>query len=161
MATASPWRPTVDDDVEPRRAAVTLSERIAQRVRMLRRQHGMNREQLASACQQLGGPASLSAAAITNIETGRPTKDGGRRRAVTVDELGLFAAVFSVTPADLLSPDTCGSCGGAPPRGFTCNECGISQPRRDASRATPATALALSGDDHQHRPGYRDEWRPE
>lgn len=107
------------------------SDRVAQLVRMLRQQHGINRDQLAAACREAGSQR-MSAATITNIETGRPSKDGVRRRAVTVDELVVFAAVFSVAPADLLT-DPCGVCHGAPPPGFTCNPCGTT------ASATPAT----------------------
>lgn len=98
-----------------------ISERVARAVQTLRRQRGMNRDELAAACQRLGAP-KMTAASITNIETGRP-QAGARRRAVTVDELTVFAEVFSLEPADLLN-DPCTVCHGAPPPGFICKNCG-------------------------------------
>jgi transcriptional regulator with XRE-family HTH domain len=49
--------------------------------------------------------------------------DAGERR-VDVDDLVALAAVFGLTPRELLEPpEDCGTCHGAPPRGFMCMEC--------------------------------------
>lgn len=49
------------------------------------------------------GADQLTANVIENIEHGR-RKDGRRRRTITVDELLIFAYVFSVAPVHLLVP---------------------------------------------------------
>jgi hypothetical protein len=49
--------------------------------------------------------------------------EAGERR-VEVDELVALAAIFGVTPMDLLEPPAeCENCHGAPPKGFICIEC--------------------------------------
>ncbi|WP_262015642.1 helix-turn-helix domain-containing protein [Micromonospora sp. Mcm103] len=85
-------------------AAWPLSEVAAQQINRLRRSAGLTREQLAAACQAVGGPESLSASAIANIETGRPDKTGRRRRDLTVEELVIFARALGVPPLLLLFP---------------------------------------------------------
>ena len=79
-----------------------LSDEVAEEVSRLRRAAGLNRDQLADRCADLGLP--LSAAAIANIETGRRGKDGERRREVTVDELVVLARALQVTPLELVMP---------------------------------------------------------
>lgn len=71
------------------------------------------------------GHPEITAAALANIETGRPGVDGARRRDVTVDELAVFALALGIAEPWLLAtvPD-CTACQGAPPDGFTCNACG-------------------------------------
>jgi len=63
--------------------------------------------------------------------TGRPIPVLGLRRIesgtrrVDADDLVALAAVFGTTPALLLEePAGCGTCHGAPPPGFACNDCG-------------------------------------
>jgi transcriptional regulator with XRE-family HTH domain len=49
--------------------------------------------------------------------------DTGKRR-VDVDDLVALAAVFGLTPAELLEPPAdCETCHGSPPVGFMCLEC--------------------------------------
>jgi transcriptional regulator with XRE-family HTH domain len=49
--------------------------------------------------------------------------DSGERR-VDVDDLVALAAVFDLSPQQLLEPPAdCGTCHGAPPPGFLCLEC--------------------------------------
>jgi transcriptional regulator with XRE-family HTH domain len=82
-----------------------LSEIAAQQINRLRKRAGMNREQLAERCRELGAPDNLTAAAIANIETGRPNPDTGRRRRdITVDELAIFGRALDVPPLLLLFP---------------------------------------------------------
>ncbi|MBP2370696.1 helix-turn-helix domain-containing protein [Pseudonocardia parietis] len=90
------------DDVT---AAWPLSEITAAQINRLRRRAGMSRDQLAARCRDLGAPEQMTAAAIANIETGRrnPTT-GRRRRDVTIDELGIFAAALGVPPVLLAIP---------------------------------------------------------
>lgn len=85
-------------------AAWPLSEVAAQQINRLRRAAGLTREQLAAACQAAGGPESLSASAIANIETGRPDATGRRRRDLTVEELVIFGRALGVPPLLLLFP---------------------------------------------------------
>jgi hypothetical protein len=80
-----------------------LSDVVADQVRAHRTRLGLNREQLAEECAQLGAP-ELTYAAITNIETGRRDKDGKRRREVTVDELMTFGYALGVPPLLLALP---------------------------------------------------------
>lgn len=85
-------------------AAWPLSAAAAEQINRIRKRAGLNREQLAEKCQGWGAPASLSAAAIANIETGRPGPDGQRRRDLTVEELVILAAALGVPPILLLVP---------------------------------------------------------
>lgn len=80
-----------------------LSDVVANQVRAHRTRLGLNREQLAEECAQLGAP-ELTYAALTNIETGRRDKDGKRRREVTVDELMTFGYALGVPPLLLMLP---------------------------------------------------------
>jgi transcriptional regulator with XRE-family HTH domain len=66
-----------------------LSDKVADRIRFFRRDAGWNREQLADECAALGMP-ELTAAVLTNIESGRRT-DGARRRMITIDELAVIS----------------------------------------------------------------------
>lgn len=95
-----------------------LSDLAATRIRQLRAARGLNRDALA----KLVGHG-MTAAAITNIETGRRSPDGARRRELTIDELSWFAAALGLRSDELLS-DTCARCAGAPPAGFACLGCG-------------------------------------
>ncbi|NUW33426.1 helix-turn-helix transcriptional regulator [Nonomuraea sp. SMC257] len=80
-----------------------LSDVVASRVRTYRERKGLTREELAARCSKLHLP--LTAAAITNIETGRRNAEtGARRRDVTVDELVVLAKALGVPPILLLYP---------------------------------------------------------
>ncbi|OLT24371.1 hypothetical protein BJF79_13595 [Actinomadura sp. CNU-125] len=70
---------------------------------------------------------------LVNIETGRP-RNGLRRRAITIDELAYLAKALNVSENRLLHEQTCAACGGSPPKGFTCNACGFSQPDEEGAR---------------------------
>lgn len=77
------------------------SETIAQQVRKRRQLLGWTRDQLAEQCAKAGVP-ELTTAALTNIETGRPDREGKRRRQVTAEELFVLAYVLRFNPVDLL-----------------------------------------------------------
>ncbi|GAB2836354.1 hypothetical protein GCM10027176_45870 [Actinoallomurus bryophytorum] len=79
-----------------------VSEIVAVRVKEVRNKRGMKARDLATRCAELGMP-HLSAATLSNIETGRP-KDGQRTRDVTVDELVVLALALNVAPVHLLVP---------------------------------------------------------
>lgn len=81
----------------------TPSAVIAKQIRIRRRQLGLNREQLASECAAAGVPG-LTAAALTNIETGRPDASGKRRREVSAEELLVLSYALRVHPVDLVVP---------------------------------------------------------
>lgn len=92
----------------------------------MRRAAGLTREQTADRVHQVGGPKTVTAAAMSNIESGRLGRDGRWTRSITVDELVAFAAVFEIPPVSLLDAPGCDTCADAAPRGFTCNTCGRS-----------------------------------
>lgn len=79
-----------------------LSDVVGEQIAHWRRERGINRETLAERCKDLGLP-KMSPSVITNIESGRRVK-GSPRRAVTVDELMVFAAALNVPPVMLLAP---------------------------------------------------------
>ncbi|MEV6820186.1 helix-turn-helix transcriptional regulator [Nocardiopsis dassonvillei] len=81
----------------------TVSDIVAQRVRQLRKSQGMKATDLAEKCRELGMP-HLTAATISNIETGRRDKDGRRRRNIDVDELLVLAHALNVAPVHLMVP---------------------------------------------------------
>jgi transcriptional regulator with XRE-family HTH domain len=81
----------------------TLSDVVAEQIRKRRDALGLTREDLAKRCADLG-VSELSYGAITNIETGRKTKDGTRRRLVAVDELAALARALRVPPVLLVFP---------------------------------------------------------
>jgi transcriptional regulator with XRE-family HTH domain len=110
----------------PRSADLHTSAIVADRIAYARRQRGWNRDQLAKECAAAGAP-DITAPAITNIETGRRV-DGRRRRAVTIDELVVFAQLFGVALDWFLSAPTCPACEGCPPAGYTCNQCQSTTP---------------------------------
>jgi transcriptional regulator with XRE-family HTH domain len=86
------------------RAGWPLSEIAAQQINRLRKQAGLNREQIAERCREVGAPTTLTAAAVANIETGRPDETGRRRRDVTAEEIVFFARALGVPPLVLLFP---------------------------------------------------------
>jgi transcriptional regulator with XRE-family HTH domain len=57
-------------------------------------------------------------------------EQGSRR--IDVDDLFAIATALAVSPLSLLmvedKPD-CGDCFDLPPRGFTCNSCGLTRPK--------------------------------
>lgn len=81
----------------------TASDAVADRVRKVRLKQGLKATDLAQRCLELGVP-HLTAATISNIETGRRDDDGRRRRTVSVDELFALAAALNVAPVHLLIP---------------------------------------------------------
>lgn len=87
---------------------------VATNIRRLRRSRGLTLKELAALIAAEGRTASLSA--ISKTECGQ--------RRMDVDDLVAYARVLNVAPADLLTVFSCTACGGAPPKGFTCNTCG-------------------------------------
>ncbi|MFE7837344.1 helix-turn-helix domain-containing protein [Streptomyces sp. NPDC057474] len=80
----------------------SVSDVVGQRIVEVRKKRGLTAQQLAQRCEELGLP-HLSAATISNIETGR-RKSGQRTRNVTVDELLTLAVALGVAPVHLLVP---------------------------------------------------------
>lgn len=78
------------------------------RVRELRQDRGWT-------LRHTGDLVSLSWATVCKIEQGAGTTLGSADR---------ISAAFGMSLAVMLAPDSCGHCHGAPPRGFTCQECG-------------------------------------
>ncbi|MGW1277949.1 helix-turn-helix transcriptional regulator [Streptomyces tsukubensis] len=81
----------------------TQSDVVAEQMRKHRARLGLTREQLAEECARLGRP-DLTYSAITNIENGRPNKEGKRRREVSVDELLVLGLALAVPPLLLALP---------------------------------------------------------
>ena len=97
----------------------SISDVIADRVRDLRKREGLSREELAANARGQGLPATFTAVALGNLETGRRDADGRRRREFSVDELAALAAAAGRSPLDLLGaaaelfgaePSTCHRC---------------------------------------------------
>ncbi|MFJ8913419.1 hypothetical protein [Amycolatopsis sp. NPDC102389] len=80
----------------------TISDVIADEIKATRKRAGLTRGEFAAAAWEKGAPESFSAAVVGYIETGRPDKEGRRRREVTVDELRFIAAAAGTTPLGLL-----------------------------------------------------------
>ncbi|MFK0289966.1 helix-turn-helix domain-containing protein [Streptomyces sp. NPDC090442] len=79
------------------------SDIIGAQIRRHRTRLGLNRDQLAERCADLGAP-ELSYSALVDIENGRKTKEGKRRRHVTVDELTVLGLALAVPPLLLALP---------------------------------------------------------
>ncbi|MFB6989128.1 helix-turn-helix domain-containing protein [Streptomyces sp. NPDC056304] len=75
--------------------AANVSRTIAREVRRHRQEQGLSAQQLADACEALGG--NLPRTVISNIEN-------GRRGNVTVAEVALLAAALHVPPTALVYP---------------------------------------------------------
>jgi transcriptional regulator with XRE-family HTH domain len=84
-------------------------------VRALRRARGWSVEQVAVRLQELG--LDWRRNILANLES-------GRRADVTVDELDALGRLFGVQPWSLAGTPVCTCCGGAPPAGFRCLQCG-------------------------------------
>ena len=69
--------------------------------------------------RELAAEAGVDHTTLSKIENGR-----GTRFAIA----GRIAAAFGVPLAALLPAVACGHCLDAPPRGFTCQECGTAGP---------------------------------
>lgn len=102
---------------------VTVSDQVAERIVRLRKARSMTRDGLAAACAAVGRP-DLTGPSLANIETGRRSLDGQRRREISVDELCVFAKALDVSIAQLLAQEACSVCDGLPPAGLCCNVCG-------------------------------------
>jgi transcriptional regulator with XRE-family HTH domain len=87
--------------------AQTPSDRVAARVRALRRDQEMTVAQLAERCAAEGMP-QLTAQALYKLETRRAAPSGARR-PVTVDELFTLARALGTTAGELLLGSRMGS----------------------------------------------------
>lgn len=94
----------------PGSEAATVTTALGRRVHDLRTERGWS-------LRHLGGLASVHEATLSKIENGADTTIGTAAR---------IAATFGVPVAGLLRPFWCLHCLDAPPRGFTCDTCGVS-----------------------------------
>lgn len=69
--------------------------------------------------RHMSGLVSLTAGTLCRIEQGADT---------TLGAAGRIADAFGMPVAVMLAPDSCEHCHGAPPRGFTCQECDAKGP---------------------------------
>ena len=83
---------------------------MAARVREARKARGWQVADLAARCAELGHP-ELTENVLENIESGRRSRDGRRRRAITVDELRVLADALGFSPVDVLDGLPPGSLG--------------------------------------------------
>lgn len=90
------------------------SRAIAVRIKSMRKRRGWTADRLAEEMTKIG--ISWNHGIVTKLET-------GRRQSVTLDEAMAITEVFRLDLDELLS-SACDVCAGAPPVGFTCNECG-------------------------------------
>jgi transcriptional regulator with XRE-family HTH domain len=93
----------------------TPSDRVAKRVRALRKEQDLTVAQLAARCGEAGMP-QLTAQALYKLETRRAAPSGARR-PVTVDELFILARALGVTLGHLLLGDR-GGIGPMTPKGL-------------------------------------------
>lgn len=94
---------------------VPASRAVARNLRLLRARHRLTLEQLVAKFAAAGHP-HMTYSMVSSIES-------RSHRAVTVDDLAAYHAVFGVTLPELI--EACPTCGGVPPVGFTCNDCGV------------------------------------
>ena len=96
----------------PRGDSTDATAVFARRVRDLRAERGWLLRDLAEA-------SGLGISTLSRIENGRDTSLGAA---------GMIARGLGVPLAALLPDVACGHCLDAPPRGFTCQECGTAGP---------------------------------
>ena len=98
-----------------RSSPTTLAGIVAAHVRRLRRAQGWTQSNTAARLADAG--MVMGHTCLSKLESGE--------RTVTVDELAILAAVFDIAdPWSLTVLPECATCHGAPPAGFTCNDCG-------------------------------------
>lgn len=78
-----------------------LSDVVGDRIAAIRRRAGISRDEIARRCTDHGW--QMTAAVLTNIETGR-RQQGVRRREVTIDEVAVLAHALDVPPVLLIYP---------------------------------------------------------
>ncbi|MFD6889319.1 hypothetical protein [Streptomyces sp. NPDC059957] len=79
------------------------SDVVGAQIRRHRGRLALSREQLADRCAELGAP-ELTYSAIVDIEGGRRTKEGRRRRSVSLDEWLVLGLALGVPPLLLACP---------------------------------------------------------
>lgn len=79
-----------------------LSDVAASQIARHRNAARISHRELAERCKRLG--LTLSASAISDIESGRRDEHGQRRREIRVDELTVLARALDVSPVLLLAP---------------------------------------------------------
>lgn len=87
---------------------------VRRNIRRLREQRRWSYREVEERLAQVG--RAIPVLGLSAIDTGE--------RHVDVDDLVALAAVFGLTPGELLEPPAdCENCHGAPPPGFICMEC--------------------------------------
>lgn len=84
-------------------------------MRRLRQRAGLSCEKLAT---------ELAAAGFAVGRSLLANQENGRVGSMSVDQAAALCRLFKVTFEKLIDPASCDTCGGLPPEGFTCNECG-------------------------------------
>ncbi|MFF5988150.1 hypothetical protein [Prauserella flavalba] len=142
--------------IEVSERVTVLSDAIAEAIRAARKREGATRAEFAAAAWEAGAPASLTAAVVGYIETGRRDKDGRRRREVSVDELVWLASAADTTPLGLLGelapmlggdePPACPRCEGkqGPVELAVRDDVGKLGPLEGTEPSLAATAYALA-----------------
>lgn len=94
-----------------------FTRRVSANARVLRRRRGWSAQRLA---EEMSAFSPTTRAVIANRESGRLSH-------VSVDDLVAYARALGVLPQELLEdvpPVACDRCLDAPPKGYTCNQCG-------------------------------------
>jgi transcriptional regulator with XRE-family HTH domain len=78
-----------------------LSDVVGERIAEIRRRLNVSRDDLAKRCTEHGWP--MTAAILTNIETGRK-QQGRRRREISIDEIAVIARALEIPPVLLCYP---------------------------------------------------------
>lgn len=103
---------------------MTPNEIVADNMRRLRRARGWSQAELAL---HWGVPVTV----VVNSE-----EKGARRkpRVFGINDVVALARTFGIPVGELISPPApCANCGGWPPEGFTCQQCGAEgKPRPEA-----------------------------
>ncbi len=81
----------------------SISDRVAERIKEVRKARGLTTKTLAERCARLGAP-QISASVLMNIESGRRDPDARRRRDISVDEWAVIGYALGVSPLVLLLP---------------------------------------------------------
>jgi hypothetical protein len=111
----APTTPGLATGSSQRKPLGNAGNNVRRNVRALRQARRMTYVELSQKLTTAGSP--IPVLGLRRIENGT--------RRVDADDLVALAATFGIAPALLLEePTGCGTCQGAPPPGFACNECG-------------------------------------
>jgi transcriptional regulator with XRE-family HTH domain len=106
-----------------RKSDRTATQQVINAMRIIRKRQGITCERLSELLNARG--QMLSRGSLSNQELGYANH-------ITIDQVVALADVFGV-PLERLLETVCDTCQGFPPAGFTCNDCGATGVRAEAS----------------------------